>query len=413
MLLLTNKTIEKLKHDLVREGLVELDGLMLAQENAKINSTNLAQELVKENLITETVLLKFIEDKLHIPFVDLRDYTPDTNCLAYISSENAQKYNIFPLFKIEDVLTIAMSDPLDLFTINTLFEFSDISIEPVVCTETSIKEAIKEYYLKQNTSYGNETWQDMLISDNINDEILKKAIWDILKDAIKTNTEHIFMERSHTGLNIFFNKEIKGFIPNLLVPRFMFEFKNLSNLDNEIEEIAQSSKFTIDLNNQKYSILVSLFPTKFGSRISIIINKPIKNITEYNFDEKKLNELFSHPALIGINDLNKNEANSLFYALAEYLSEEYNILMVESNIKYELSGIAQIEFHKNTALYFDEIINQIDLQRFDIIFFEKIYTKEQANKLKMFTKEKIIVTNSTEENFSKFDFQINTQGKIF
>ena len=60
MFLLTNKTIEKLQHDLVREGLVDIDGLTLAQENAKSNGTNIAFELVKANLISEKGLLLII-----------------------------------------------------------------------------------------------------------------------------------------------------------------------------------------------------------------------------------------------------------------------------------------------------------------------------------------------------------------
>ena len=415
MLLLTNKTIEKLKHDLVREGFVNLEGLMLAQENAQKNNTNLAVELVKENLIDEKTLLQFIESKLHIPFVDLNDYTPDINCLSYISAQQAQNFNIFPLFKIEDVLTIAMSDPLDLFTINTLFEFSDITIEPVVCAENSIKTAINEYYFKKPPASQNTNWQNMIISENLSDEILKETIFDIIKDAINQNYNYVFMERSQAGLNLFFNKELKGFIPNLLVPRFLFELKNIVKLQtdeiDEIDEIPQNSKFIITQNGKNYSLLTSVFPTKFGERISIVINKPLKSIEQYNLSKEKLNGIIASPALIGL-AANKNDINLFAYAIAEYLSENYSVLMAESNIKYDLANVTQVEYHQNTALNFDEIINQIDLQNFEILFFEKIYTKTQAKKLKMLANERVIFTSSPQENFKEFDFVITTEGKI-
>ncbi len=410
MLLLTNKTIEKLKHDLVREGFVNLEGLILAQDNAQKNSTNLALELVKENLIDEKTLLQFIEDKLHIPFVDLKDYTPDINCLSYISAENAKKFNIFPLFKIEDVLTIAMSDPLDLFTINTLFEYSGISIEPVVCAENSIKAAINEYYFKKS-SIQNTNWQDMIITENLSDELLRETISDIIKDAINQNSNYIFMERSQTGLNLFFNKELKGFIPNLLVPRFLFEFKNLAQLSNETEEIPQNSKFIISQNGEDYSLITSVFPTKFGERIAIVINKPLKSIDKYNLSKEKINGITASPALIGLRAA-KDDINLFAYAIAEYLSDKHSVLMAESNIKYDLTNVAQVEFNQNTALNFDTIINQIDLQNFEILFFEKIYTKNQAEKLKMLANERVIFTSTPQENFKEFDFVITSDGKI-
>ena len=105
MLLVTNKTIDKLKYDLVRDGLVDLDGLNFAQEKAEKQATNLSEELIKENLLSEKALLRFIQDKLHIPYVDLSDYNPDISCLKYISYDNAQKYNIFPLFNITSLFS--------------------------------------------------------------------------------------------------------------------------------------------------------------------------------------------------------------------------------------------------------------------------------------------------------------------
>ena len=63
MLLLTNKTIDKLKHDLVREGLVDIEGLSFAENKVIENETNLGVELVNANLISEADLLNFIEKK--------------------------------------------------------------------------------------------------------------------------------------------------------------------------------------------------------------------------------------------------------------------------------------------------------------------------------------------------------------
>ena len=65
-------------------------------------------------MITEQELLKFLEEKLHIPSVNLEDYEIDKKCLNFISYNEAVTYKILPLFEIEDILTIAMADPLDL-----------------------------------------------------------------------------------------------------------------------------------------------------------------------------------------------------------------------------------------------------------------------------------------------------------
>ena len=127
---ISNKTIEKLKHDLVREGLVSVEDLSRVEEVSVKNKQNLAQILIEENLISEEAFLKFIQDNLHIPYVNLEDYSLDEKCLDFISAEDARKYKILPLFKIENTLTIAMADPLDLFALNNLIKCVSCQIEP-------------------------------------------------------------------------------------------------------------------------------------------------------------------------------------------------------------------------------------------------------------------------------------------
>ena len=108
---LSNKTLEKLKYDLVRDNIVSYETIEKAQELASAQNINLGQVLINLGVLKEEQLLKFLESKLHIPYVNLDDYSIDTRCLDLISFNDAKKYKIIPLFKIEDVLTIAMADP--------------------------------------------------------------------------------------------------------------------------------------------------------------------------------------------------------------------------------------------------------------------------------------------------------------
>ena len=142
---ITNKTLEKLKYELVRDGLVEYEVLDKAQKLASAEGINIGQALISSDILDEATLLKFLEKKLHIPYVNLDDYSLDINCLQYINFADARKYNVIPLFKIEDVLTVAMADPLDLFVIDKIIESAECSIEPVISSEASIISKIDEY----------------------------------------------------------------------------------------------------------------------------------------------------------------------------------------------------------------------------------------------------------------------------
>ena len=68
--LVTNKTIDKLKYDLVRNNIITFEDIEKAQEMASVQNINLGQVLINTGMITEQELLKFLEEKLHIPSVN-------------------------------------------------------------------------------------------------------------------------------------------------------------------------------------------------------------------------------------------------------------------------------------------------------------------------------------------------------
>ena len=128
---ITNKTLEKLKYELVRDGIVSYETLEKAEELANVQRINIGQALINSGSLAEDTLLKFLETKLHIPYVNLEDYEPDTRCFKFVTFADARRYRIIPLFKIEDVLTVAMADPLDLFAIDKIIETAECSIEQI------------------------------------------------------------------------------------------------------------------------------------------------------------------------------------------------------------------------------------------------------------------------------------------
>ena len=134
-----NKTIDKLKYDLVRDNLVTFEDLEHAQEIATAQNTNIGQVLINSSMISEEKLLQFLEEKLHIPYVDLEDYEIDKKCLNFISYQEAQNYKILPLFLIEDTISVAMADPLDLFAIDKIIERTGKNIDPIISSEKKRK----------------------------------------------------------------------------------------------------------------------------------------------------------------------------------------------------------------------------------------------------------------------------------
>lgn len=276
--LVTNKTIDKLKYDLVRNNIITFEDIEHAQEIANAQNTNLGQVLINSSLITEAELLKFLEEKLHIPYVNLDDYEIDKKCLQYISYKEAITYKMLPLFQIEDTLTVIMADPLDLFAIDKIIERTGKTIEPVLGSQNSILKKINEYYdLKgkvQDIVTEKEAdfrWIDELHSEDLSEEHLQNLFRGILKQAIKENIHELYFEHLTDSLTVYFKKQDEaystGAIPSLLISPFIQMLKSLCALDPTISEIPQLGKLTFNVDNISLTASISAYPTISGERI--------------------------------------------------------------------------------------------------------------------------------------------------
>ena len=291
MNIITNKTLETLKYDLVREGLVQYEVVEQAEEIANAQNINIGQALINSGFLTEEKLIKFLESKLHTPYVNLDDYQLDPNCLKYINYSDARRYKIIPLFKIENTLTVAMADPRDLFAIDKIMETAECEIDPVLSSEESILKKIDEYY-KIDVTVGNIStdensgydWQDELHKEDLSDNHIQKIIRAILKQAILEGIHEVTFQGEDDGLGVNFKKHgefsNKGSIPTVLVSSFVAKLKSLSELDPSVSEVPQLGKLCFKVDNIIVIASVSTFPTIMGERIFLKIYKPPKKLEE-------------------------------------------------------------------------------------------------------------------------------------
>lgn len=390
----TNKTLEKLKYDLVRAGLVPYETIEQAEEIANAQNINIGQALINSGVLTEDTLIKFLETKLHLPSVNLEDYTLDKNCLKYINFSDARKYRIIPLFKIEDTLTVAMADPLDLFAIDKIVESAACSIEPVISSESSILKKIDEYYstditvgeIFTDSEYIDFDWRDELHNEDLSDNHMQKIIRAILKQAILEQVHEVTFQRENEGLGVNFKKngEIsnKGTIPNVLTSSFIAKLKTLAELDPSVSEVPQLGKLCFKVDDITVIASVSTFPTIMGERIFLKIYKPPKKLTEIIKSEKSLktinNALNSAGIILVCGSPLSGKTHIIYSLLTEIASKDKNknIMTLESIAKYNLKGVNQCELNENISFNMDKASRFIEFQSPDIIYLEGVKTKE-------------------------------------
>jgi len=414
---INNKTLEKLKYELVRDGIVSYETLEKAEELANVQNINIGQAMINSSILNEDTLLKFLESKLHIPYVNLEDYNPDPKCFNFVSFADARRYRIIPLFKIEEVLTVAMADPLDLFAIDKIIETAECSIEPVIASETSIIKKIDEYYkvadtvdkitLSENNSEYN--WTDELHKEDSGEEHIQRVIRAILKQAIIEDIHELNFEQVEDGLKVVFKShgEIldKGIIPAVLNASFVSKLKTLSNLDPSVCEIPQLGKLCFKVENTILIASVSSFPTIMGERISLKIYKPPCDLDKIIVDEKQRGILLSSlekPGIILVCGSPLCGKTHIIYSmLMDIASSNKNIMTIESIAKYELKYVNQCELNENIGFNIDKALRFVEFQSPDVIYLEGIKTRESFEFLsELFYNDKTVITEFMANNMT-------------
>ena len=435
----TNKTIEKLKYDLVREGLISYEQLENAQDMAKVQSINVAQALIKMKLMSEQSLLSFIEAKLHIPFVELENYSLDKKCLKYVSFNDALNYRVIPLFKIEKSLTVAMSDPMDLFAIDKIVEAidedSEFEIDPVLASDSAIQKKIEEYY-NTNSSVGNiqgvkegenVDWTSLLHDENLSEENIKELIQTILKQAIYSDCHELYFEYVNDELSVVFKKGMEtqntGSIPSILAAAFIARIKSLSGLDPSLSEVPQLGKLCFKLDGTDLIASVSSFPTILGERIALKIYRPPMDFSSYNLspvEEEFLKDCVNSSGVILVCGSGLSGKTHFIYSfLSKIIENSKNnvtpcVMTIESISKYNLKNINQCELNESVGFNLDKALKYIEFQNPDLIYFEgmgsklglDLFTSLVYNNKTILTEFMVNSVEELQERLSPSDFSL-------
>jgi type II secretory ATPase GspE/PulE/Tfp pilus assembly ATPase PilB-like protein len=131
---------------LVEVGVITSDQLRQAREAAHGSEKDLPRVLVELGLTTEEKIMKGIGIKAKVPYFTSLEGLYTSDSANIVSEELARRLQIVPLFKIDNVATVAMVNPMDVFIIDSLVKTTGYKIDPVVCMRTTIFETIDKLY---------------------------------------------------------------------------------------------------------------------------------------------------------------------------------------------------------------------------------------------------------------------------
>lgn len=379
---ISNRAIDKLKYDLVREGLLDYNRLIDSIEQARHEQTNLGQVLIQNNIIREEELLNFLEKKLHIPYVNLEDYALDEKIIGLISEREARKYKLIPLFIIEETLTIAMADPLDLFALHNINISQNYKVEPVICSERSIIKLIDDLYKKDISSIipyqtiesdhskhsSKFNWQSELNEDKTDEVNIYRLVRALIYHAISEQATSIHLDPRKDEIAVRFRIDgilhSRGSLPILIANNCFSRIKSAAGISlNETSE-PQTGRMEINIEKNTINTRINTFYTHLGEKIVIKIFYKTDNLQELGLETSQI-AIFdttfkkNKGMIIASGHPGNGQANTIYALMEKIDAESRNVMTIETSIIHNIDKVNQFEIgHQGLTRTLDDIVSQ-------------------------------------------------------
>jgi len=410
---------DKIGNLLVRAGVITQEQLDHALSMQAKSGGLIGQILVKNGYLNKKSLFEFLQKQMGVDFVDLENIQIDEEVLHLVSSSIAKMHNLIPIEKSNNYLKVAMSDPMNIFSIDDLRLTTGLEIIPCLADEEQIAIQIDKYYGKvdkkkrqeqQEQSFAKLDEEIKEINEKIADEIIEieeteedtldvsdlenapivKMVNVILQKAIATKSSDIHIEPQEDLVQIRYR--IDGqLVPIMsydrkILPSLVARVKIMSGLNIAEKRIPQDGRIGMKLHEKEYDMRVSVLPTMFGEKIVIrIADKEGFNVSKQDLgffedDMKKFDEIISHPhgIVLVTGPTGSGKSTTLYTALKELCKPNVNILTVEDPVESTIRGINQVQVNVKAGLTFAAALRSFLRQDPDIIMVGEIRDGETA-----------------------------------
>jgi type IV pilus assembly protein PilB len=397
----------KLGEILVKDKLISQRDLELALKRQEEDNASLGHLLVEMGLASEWEIAAALGKQLNVPFITLSHYEIDPKVLQSIPEEIVKKYRIVPVDKTGDSLTVALSDPSNIYLLDELRILTKNQIIPVISFESDIIEAIQKYYSKDEDHYEEmlkditeqqmevmkeeaESEDDDDLSINVDDAPVIQLVNLIISEAIKARASDIHVEPMEKSLRLRYR--IDGVLQEMTPPPKKFQnaiisrLKILAEMDIAEKRLPQDGRFKVKIQNRAIDFRVSACPTAFGEKVVLRIldrSQMMLNLTDLGFEAESLkifDEQIRKPwgMILVTGPTGSGKSTTLYCALHSINDPKKNVLTIEDPIEYQLKGINQVQAKPEIGLTFAEGLRSFLRQDPDIILVGEVRDLETA-----------------------------------
>ena len=375
---------------LVDAGILSPEQYTIALDTAKRDKESLVRVLERDGLVLSRDLAALLAIYTSLPMADLRTETIDPKAVAMLPMEVARQYNVLPIRRDDQSLTVALPDPTDLQTMQDLTIRTGLIIDPVVATPKDIVEHIDLSYRLTEISDSPDK-DDVRVTANVIRDAQPAEVIDLLmRQALQDRTSDIHIQPTETYLRIRFR--IDGILHDVMKlplemhPTFISRLKIMSGMNIAERRRPQDGQFSVEIQNRTVDVRVAVSGTVTGEMAVLrILDKEytILGLDQLGMDEKILDvyrNLLRLPygVIIVCGPTGAGKSSTLYASILQMNRTEQNIISLEDPVEYHIADTNQMQVHPEAGITFAGQLRSILRLDPDVILIGEIRDQETA-----------------------------------
>lgn len=398
-------TNQRIGDILINQGLITSQQL---KETLKLqkegNKKRIGEILVERGAISREELYEILQYVYETEYVDLSNYVIDPEVISLIPEKIALRFKLIPLSKNDYELIIAMANPLDVYAIDFVRDYTKIKrIKSLLATEEDVLNAITSYYeLGEYDDIIEKLGTEIIFKEEEEEEDLKKLeaiskeapiiqlVSMLIVQGVKDRASDIHIEPNEKGLLI--RLRVDGILhdirtlPNTIKSAIISRIKILAKMDIAERRLPQDGRFQVKFGTREVDLRVSTIPTVLGEKVVLRLldkSKGLIKLEQLGFIPEQLKEFKSiisksYGIILLTGPTGSGKTTTLYAALNQVNSKDKNIITVEDPVEYKLARINQIQIKPKINLTFANTLRSILRQDPDIIMVGEIRDTETA-----------------------------------
>ncbi len=405
------RTKKKLGTMLFEAGLLTEAQLAKAVKDQQKYKLKLGQTLVREGIVSGSQIADIVSKQLKIDKYQPDKYPIDVALSKIIPVEIVQKHQVVPLSKDRFLLTVAMTDPMDIDTLDKIEVLTNTEVEVVICTEKELNHIVSSMYGSLSGIGGvlegieemefersDESEQQPLtedvevgsLHDMVEEAPVIRLVNSILAQAVREGASDIHISPEKDFVQVRFR--VDGRLhevpapPKSMILLIISRLKILANMDIARSRIPQDGRFTVKMDNKEINIRASTIPTIYGENLVLRLLDTSAGVYSLGSlgivdqDIQKIENAISKPygMILSTGPTGSGKSTCLYSILQKINKPDINIITLEDPVEYRVEKIRQIQLNRKAGMTFADGLRSIMRQDPDVIMVGEIRDAETA-----------------------------------